>query len=77
MSNVALTLQERINLVRSAIERIRDAEARWKDFEAAPSSSSDQRWSYKRNFESREDEFSFQWHNVEVILQEGLREELR
>ena len=76
MSNVALTLQERINLVRSAIERIRDAKARWQDSEADPGSTGDERWKSKQNFGSCEGDFYSQWKNVEVILQEGLREEL-
>jgi hypothetical protein len=77
MSNVAMTLQERINLVRSAIERIRDAKARWLDCEADPASTGDDRWKAKQILGSREGDFYSQWSNVEVILQEGLREELR
>ena len=77
MPNVTLTLQERIELVRSAIERIRDAKARWQDCEADPRSTGDERWKARQNFGSCEGDFYCQWSNVEVIFQEGLREELR
>ena len=77
MSNVALTLTERINLVRSAIERIRDAKEKHLEAQADPTADSDDRGSARESFRDTERDFGNQWKNVEVILQEGLREELR
>jgi len=77
MSNVALTLQERINLVRSAIERIRDAKEKHLETQADPYSDSDDRCAARESFRDAERDFGNQWQNVELILQEGLREELR
>ena len=76
MSNVALTLQERINLVRSAIERIRDAREKHLETQADPTADSDDRGAARESFRDAERDFGNQWQNVEVILQEGLREEL-
>ena len=74
MSNVALTIQERINLVRSAIERIRDSETRLKDLGCT---GIIERGEAEGHFLSARINWHNQWSNVEVILQEGLREELR
>ena len=65
-----------LDIVREHIERIKDAEARWKDYEADPASTSDQRFEAKVTFERNQEEFWLQWRNVERILQECLREGL-
>jgi hypothetical protein len=81
MSNVALTIQERINLVRSAIEKIRDAEAQLKEFGCTSSEKPFfdlvKRAEARGRLEAARYNWRGQWSNVEVILQEGLREELR
>ena len=76
MSNVALTIQKRIDLVRSAINRIQDAHAKHLEAQGDPYSDSDDRGAARESFRDAERDFGNQWQNVEVILQEGLREEL-
>ena len=81
MSNVALTLQERIELVRSAIERIRDAKAQLKESGCTSSEKPffdlSKRAEARGHLEAARYNWRGLWSNVEVILQEGLREELR
>lgn len=64
----ALTLELRRELVLAAIERIKRERARWKDLEADPASSGDERLAAKRVAVETEREFAWQWQNVEELL---------
>lgn len=65
-----MELQKRVELVRSAIERIEGLEAFWKSQEADPASTFGDRLVARGEFHAAEREFRCQWRNVKAILDE-------
>lgn len=65
---MTLTFQERVDLVRRAIERINLAKAERIDLEMDPASTGEQRSLAIERFNQCEREFSWQWNNVKAIL---------
>lgn len=69
-----ITASQALYIVRERIEEIRSAKAAWKELAANPRSTGDQRLNALRAFQTLENQFAWQWRNVERILQECLKE---
>ena len=65
-----MELQKRVELVRAAIERVTRLKTRWRNLEAAPRSTYDQRQKAHEQWLQAEHEFAPQWENVKAILDE-------
>lgn len=63
-----MTVQERIQLVRWAIERFDKADKAYRDAEADATADADDRGAAKMHKESTEREFAWQLNNVRAIL---------
>ena len=65
-----LPIKDRIALVRAAIQRIKDAEKHHRDTQADAYSDYDDRALAREGLRECERKFSWQWKNVEAILDE-------
>lgn len=65
-----MTLDDRVFCVKRAIEEIRKAHANFVTVNQTPGSSTMDCMEAKRRMGSAENEFAWQWKNVEAILKE-------
>lgn len=65
-----MTIEDRIERIRTSIRWIKEADRKRREVEADPSSDGEARRRMKAAFEATEREFHFQWKNVEVVLDE-------
>lgn len=68
-----LPIEEVIRIVRWAIDLVKIAKEDHLKAEACPSSTSEDRAWFKRRFKASENEFGWQWANVERILNERVK----
>lgn len=66
----AMTIEDRIERIRTSIRWIKEADRQRREAEADPRSDGKTRRRMKEYFEASEREFHFQWKNVEAVLDE-------